>query len=78
MFRQQLSLLQDYLEHLFKITATLDKQIELCHQQNALCQRIGKILGIGPITASALVATIGNANDFENGRQRQANLAGDL
>ncbi|MFM5540515.1 IS110 family transposase [Aeromonas veronii] len=72
LFRQQLSLLQDYLDHLFKITAILDKQIEQCHQQNALCQCIGKIPGIGPITASALVATIGNANNFENGRQLAA------
>lgn len=37
LLRQQLSLLQDYLDHLFKITATLDKQIEQCHQHfNAL------------------------------------------
>ncbi|MER2551622.1 transposase, partial [Klebsiella pneumoniae] len=31
------------------------------------CQRIGKIPGIGPVTASALIATIGKANNFENG-----------
>ncbi len=74
LFRQQLSLLQDYLDHLFKITATLDKQIEQCHQQNALCQCIGKIPSIGLIIASALVATIGNANNFENGRQLAALL----
>ena len=52
--------------------AVLDKQIEQCYRQNALCQRIGKIPGIGPVTASALIATIGKANNFENGRQLAA------
>ncbi len=28
--------------------------------------------GIGPVTASALIATIGKANNFENGRQLAA------
>jgi transposase len=36
---------------------------------NALAQRAQTRLGIGPITASALVATVGNAPDFKNGRQ---------
>ncbi|WP_436924791.1 transposase, partial [Klebsiella pneumoniae] len=30
------------------------------------------IPGIGPVTASALIATIGKANNFENGRQLAA------
>lgn len=73
LFRVQLRLLQKHMEYLFDVVSTLDKQIEQCHQQNALCQRIGKIPGIAPITASALIATIdSNANNFENGRQRAA------
>ncbi|MER2551618.1 MULTISPECIES: transposase, partial [Klebsiella] len=55
------------MAYLFDVIATLDKQIEQCYRQNALCQRIGKIPGIGPVTASALIATIGKANNFENG-----------
>ncbi|WP_395754983.1 transposase [Edwardsiella ictaluri] len=35
-------------------------------------QRIGKIPGIGPVTATALIATIGNASNFENSRQLAA------
>jgi hypothetical protein len=54
------------MAYLFDVIATLDKQIEQCYRQNALCQRIGKIPGIGPVTASALIATIGKANNFEN------------
>jgi hypothetical protein len=32
------------MAYLFDVIATLDKQIEQCYRQNALCQRIGKIL----------------------------------
>ena len=35
-------------------------------------QRLAEIPGIGPITASALVATIGDARCFKNGRQLAA------
>jgi len=72
LFRVQLSLLQHHMVYLFDVIATLDKQIEQCYRQNALCQRISKIPGIGPITATALIATIGNASNFENGRQLAA------
>ncbi|WP_139706827.1 IS110 family transposase [Aeromonas hydrophila] len=72
LFCEQLSLLQAHMVHLCEVTTTLDKQIEQCHQHHPLCQRIGKIPGIGPITASALIATIGNARNFKNGRQLAA------
>jgi transposase len=32
-------------------------------------KRVHEILGVGEITASAVVATVGNATDFKNGRQ---------
>ena len=35
-------------------------------------RKLAQIPGIGPITASALVASIGNARSFENGRQLAA------
>lgn len=72
LFRVQLSLLQHHMAYLFDVVATLDKQIEQCYRQNALCQRISKIPGIGPITATALIATIGNAIHFKNSRQLAA------
>jgi transposase len=46
-----------------------DRQIEA---QARLCepaQRLMKIRGIGPTTALAIVATVGNAGEFKNGRQ---------
>jgi len=38
-------------------------------RSNEMCQRIGKIEGIGPITATALVAAVGDRSCFKNGRQ---------
>jgi transposase len=48
----------------------LDIQAHARHSEAA--QRLGAVNGIGPITASALVATVGNAADFRNGRQLAA------
>lgn len=52
--------------------AIYDKQLEQIAEQNNVCKEIMKIEGIGPITASAVVATIGNAKTFKNGREMSA------
>jgi transposase len=36
------------------------------------CQKIAKIQGIGPKTATALIAAIGDGSDFKNGRHLAA------
>ena len=41
-------------------------------KQDSQCQEILKIEGIGPITASAIIATIGDAKLFKNGREVSA------
>lgn len=46
-----------------------DRKVEAHIHRDARARRLCKISGIGPITASALVATIGNGRDFKNGRQ---------
>lgn len=38
-------------------------------QQSEIAQRLQTIAGVGPTTAAAMVATVGDANDFRNGRQ---------
>ena len=63
---------QDLLEHAARLAAkTLEYEHEIrVHvRSNALACRAQTRLGIGPITASALVATVGNGRDFKNGRQ---------
>jgi transposase len=52
--------------------AVYDKQIELMANQDVMCKEIMKINGIGPLTASAAVATIGDARVFKNGREVSA------
>ncbi len=50
----------------------LEAQIQTWHRQNAESRRLAEIPGIGPLTASALVASIGDAKTFDNGRQMAA------
>lgn len=55
---------------------TLDRQVEelerefnAWHRGDTASQRLQGIPGIGPLTASALVASVGDAKVFHNGRQ---------
>ncbi len=52
--------------------AEYDKQIGVIANQDVMCKEIMKINGIGPLTASAAVATIGDAKVFKNGREVSA------
>lgn len=47
----------------------LEKQISGWHKQQAACQAIAEVPGIGKLTATALVATIGDARTFKSGRE---------
>jgi transposase len=46
----------------------LDRQVMACHRSNEASRRLATIPGIGPLAASALVASVGNASSFKNGR----------
>ena len=50
----------------------LEQQIVQWHKESELSRKLEAIPGIGPITASAIVATVGNALEFKNGRQLAA------
>jgi transposase len=50
----------------------LEAQIQLWHRENAASRKLAEIPGLGPITASAIVATVGDAREFKNGRQLAA------
>jgi transposase len=47
----------------------LEHEINVWHRENADSQRLDAIPGVGPLTATALVASVGDANAFHNGRQ---------
>ena len=49
-----------------------EKQIEISNRGNEVCQRLDEILGVGPITASAVYAAAGNGKNFVNGRHFSA------
>lgn len=49
--------------------ADYDKAISHAAREDAASRRLMQRPGIGPITASALLASIGNGHDFKNGRQ---------
>jgi transposase len=49
--------------------ASYDRQIRELYRTSELCQRLGEIEGIGPVTATALVAAVGDRSCFKNGRQ---------
>ena len=51
-----------------------DKLIEAVFKQNIDCQKIAQIEGVGILTATALIACIGDINIFKNGRHLSAYL----
>jgi transposase len=64
--------LLDELRHLDERISDYDAHIKLMAQAEDRSERLMQIPGIGPTTASALVASVGNGHDFKNGRQLSA------
>ena len=68
-------LVLDLAEHWDEVRhrqSTCDARIEAHGKADERCMRVRSLVGIGPLTADALVASIGSANDFRNGRQLAA------
>jgi transposase len=72
LFRGLLQRLGEHLKELDLQVNELESQILLWHRQHEGSCRLAQVPGIGPLTASALVATIGDAKSFENSRQLAA------
>lgn len=49
-----------------------DKEIQQQADSDPMCLEVQKIEGVGPLTASAMVASIGDASVFNNGREVSA------
>lgn len=71
-FRLLLQRLVDHLKTLDQQVDDLENEIARWHRANADSQKLAKIPGIGPITASAMAASVGDARVFKNGRQLAA------
>ncbi len=50
----------------------LDRQIEKLANNNEVTRRLQQLRGVGPMVATALVATVGNAKQYHRGRQMAA------
>jgi transposase len=67
--RKWLHALAEELRALDQRIAATDQQIERVFEADEACQRLAQLAGIGPLTATALVAAVGDATEFKNGRQ---------
>ena len=72
MARDAIADLYDLVRDLDRRIASFDKKIEQVFRGNEPCQRIAKIKGVGPKTATAIIAAIGDGADFKNGRHLAA------
>jgi transposase len=72
LFRQLVIHQLDYLRELDRQVQFLEDQIKTWHRENEASRRLAQIPGIGPITATALVASVGDAQCFASGRQMAA------
>jgi transposase len=71
-FRQLITRLTEHLKDLDTLVDEFEAQIKAWHRGSELSMKLEKIPGIGPLGASALVASIADANSFANGRQLSA------
>lgn len=60
---------REHLEGLDERIARCDREIAQACRADPAARRLQDVTGVGPTSADALVATVGNARDFRNGRQ---------
>lgn len=70
--RRLLERLTENLKEMDRHVKDLEAQIRAWHNENEDSKKLEAIPGIGPITASAIVASVGKAGEFKNGRQMAA------
>ena len=72
LFRKLLAeLFSEYLSIANRVEK-IEEYISLIFKQSPICQRLSKIEGVGMITATAVVAAVGDPSAFKNGRQMAA------
>jgi transposase len=72
--RQVLLTIADQLEALKKEAGVLERQLAAWHRSNKDSQRLATIPGIGVVTASAILAAIGDGKHFQSGREFAASI----
>ncbi len=72
MTRETIGILFDFLLQINEKIKGFDIKINRIFRESSVCQRIAKISGVGPKTATAIVAAVGDGRDFKNGRHMAA------
>jgi transposase len=54
--------------------AELDREIAVIAESDPIAKRLQQLRGVGPMIATALLASVGDASQFANGRQMAASL----
>ena len=72
--RELLTMMSDRIKDIDEKVGDLELKIRQSNQRNEMIAELQKIPGIGPLTASAVVATIGDFKEFKNGRELAAFL----
>ncbi|WP_445372994.1 IS110 family transposase [Methylomonas sp. HW2-6] len=72
LFRELLNELYQELIHLDEKIASIERKLAAICTQNEDCQRLLSIPGIGVLTATALIAAIGDIKVFKSGRELAA------
>ena len=67
--RQILDTLVNQIKCLKEQIKELDKQMMAWHRSNADSQRLATIPGVGVVTATTIIATIGDGKQFRSGRE---------
>lgn len=71
-FKELLRALTEHWTTVRAAMATCDSHIESHARRDARCVRLRELIGVGPLTADAMVASVGSAREFKNGRQLAA------
>jgi transposase len=71
-FRHLIDRLATHFKELDRQVKEFEQEIIAWHRSSELSRKLEKIPGIGPLAASALVASIADARSFDNGRQVSA------
>jgi transposase len=72
MTRETLTCLLELLRELDARVKTFDQRIDRVFRASPVCQRLAGLEGVGPKTATAIVAAVGDGRDFKNGRHMAA------
>jgi transposase len=74
-------MMKEFIEDQYSLLLIIDEKIDCLDikikslaDQHEACQRLQSIEGIGPITALAIIALVGNGEGFKNGRHFAAYL----